>query len=95
MNMNKPITSTKNNYGLTSLVGGILQVLFGFSASFVGIAILAITCGAGIKSHISEKSESSRTTKAKVGMFLSALMVILYYTVGFAGVVMPIIGNSL
>jgi len=86
MDLNKPITSTKNNFGLTSLIGGILQVIFGFSLSFVGLAIFAIAVGAGVKSLSSEKDDNSRTKKAKVGIGLAVVMAVLW-SLGFSGIV--------
>ncbi len=45
MKLNKSITNSKNNFGLTSLVGGVIQVFFGFNLNFVASSIFAITIG--------------------------------------------------
>lgn len=95
MDLNQPITSTKNNFGLTSLIGGILQVIFGFSLSFVGIALFAITFSAGIKSLSSEKINSSRIIYAKIGMVLSLLMIVLFFVFDFRGLLMPFMDTLL
>jgi hypothetical protein len=87
MQLNEPITSTKTNYGLTSLLAGILQVIFGFSLSFVPLAIMILALFAGIKSIKTEKDVPVRKKMAVTGLVLVLIMSLLYFAFGMSGLI--------
>ncbi len=86
MKLNQPITSTDNNYGVTCLIAGILQVIFGFSVTFVGLAICAVAGWSAVKSFQTEKLDQGRIAKAKIGIGLVVATIIVGFATGISGI---------
>lgn len=76
-----------NNYGLTSLVGGAMQLVFGFSYGFIPLAIFIVTLIAIINNFLKEKNSHQRRILNFIGIILLSLAVSLYYLIGFYGIV--------
>lgn len=77
---------SKNNYGLTALIGGILQVILGFAVSFLNLAIFIITIIAGIYSFKKENDNLTRRKMAIIGIGLALLMVVVHFIFGWPGI---------
>lgn len=76
-----------NNYGLTSLVGGAMQLVFGFSYGMIPLAIFIVTIIAIINNFLKEKNQKDRRLMNYFGIVLVFLAVFLFYTIGFYGIV--------
>ena len=80
-------THKKSNYGTTSFVGGIMQIIFGFSTSILPIAIFLITIVTAVFSFAKEKNDSRQKKFAMLGVVLACVMVLVYFVFGVAGIV--------
>lgn len=77
----------KNNYGLTSFIGGLFGVVSGFNVGIVPIVIFIITLAAGIHSLKEAKEDSSRAKFAVAGIILAISMVELYSLFDWRGII--------
>lgn len=76
-----------NNYGLTSFVGGAMQLIFGFSFGLIPLAIFIVTLIAIINNFLKEKNNLQRRILNIIGIILVSIAVFSYYFLGFYGVV--------
>jgi len=76
-----------NNYGLTSFVGGIMQIIFGFNFGLIPLAIFIVTVTSIVLCFIKEKNNRKRRVLNVFGIILLSSAIILYYFFGFYGIV--------
>jgi lipopolysaccharide export LptBFGC system permease protein LptF len=87
INWHKKIGMQEENYGAAVLLGGLLQLVFGFSFGLIPLTIFIVTLIAFILSLKYDRTESLRIRMAWLGILITVVMVILYFMCGWIGFV--------
>lgn len=82
--------------GNVSIFGAVLEVLFGISISFVGLALFFITVASAVGGLV-KNVEQDRSVKIKcsVGLGVSAVLIVLWLLGVSTGVIMPFMQSVL
>jgi len=84
---NKKIGMQEENYGLTVFVGGLMQIVFGFSFGLIPLAIFIITVIAFVLSLKHDRYEPFRRRMSFIGIGIVITMVLLYFVFGWVGII--------
>ena len=84
---NKKIGMQEENYGLTVFVGGLMQIVFGFSFGLIPLAIFVVSVIAFVLSLKYDKYEPFRRKMSFIGIGLVVIMVLLYFIFGWVGII--------
>jgi uncharacterized BrkB/YihY/UPF0761 family membrane protein len=85
MNLNQPMTPSKNKYGLVAFLSGLFTLFFG-GGSLFAIIIIPITIISAYKSFKTEKSETKQINLARIGIALMVIAVILAFVFKWDGI---------
>ncbi len=84
---NKKIGMQEENYGLTVFVGGLMQIVFGFSFGLIPLAIFIVSIIAFVLGLKYDKYEPFRRKMGFIGMGIIIAMVLLYFVFGWVGII--------
>jgi len=84
---NKKIGMQEENYGLTVFVGGLMQIVFGFSFGLIPLAIFIVSVIAFVLSLKYDRGEPFRRKMGFIGIGIVIVMVLLYFVFGWVGII--------
>lgn len=84
---NKKIGMQEENYGLTVFVGGLMQIVFGFSFGLIPLAIFIVSVIAFVLSLKYDRYEPFRRNMGFIGIGIVIAMVLLYFIFGWVGII--------
>ena len=84
---NKKIGMQEENYGLTVFVGGLMQIVFGFSFGLIPLAIFIVAIIAFVLSLKYDRQEPFRKQMGFIGMGIIIVMGLLYFVFGWVGII--------
>jgi len=84
---NKKIGMQEENYGLTVFVGGLMQIVFGFSFGLIPLAIFIVSVIAFVLSLKHDRYELFRRKMGFIGIGIVITMTLLYLIFGWVGII--------
>ena len=84
---NKKIGMQEENYGLTVFVGGLMQIVLGFSFGLIPLAIFIVSIIAFVLSLKYDRCEPFRRKMGFIGIGIVIVMVLLYFVFGWVGII--------
>jgi len=84
---NKKIGMQEENYGLTIFVGGLMQIVFGFSFGLIPLTIFIVSIIAFVLSLKYDRQEPFRRRMGFIGMSIVLVVALLYFISGWVGII--------